>query len=162
VLASHSHASACWQVGAVACGAQAPAAEGSLASARALTDAARSKADRYELLSREQVVSELDYTEARAAAAQAAASVQPAQAALGTASVNLRFTQVPAPIQGQAAPGPSSGDAMDRIAAIAGKLSGTSVAWIGLSYQERTAGGRRLCCTGCRCWSCSFAWRRCT
>jgi multidrug efflux pump len=45
-------------------------------------------------------------------------------------------------IQGQAAPGTSSGDAMDRIAAIAAKLPGTSIAWSGLSYQERLAGGQ--------------------
>jgi multidrug efflux pump len=45
-------------------------------------------------------------------------------------------------IQGQAAPGRSSGDAMDRMTELAGKLPGTSVAWAGLSYQERLSGGQ--------------------
>jgi multidrug efflux pump len=45
-------------------------------------------------------------------------------------------------IQGQAAPGKSSGDAMNRIAQLAAKLPGTSIAWSGLSYQERLAGGQ--------------------
>jgi multidrug efflux pump len=45
-------------------------------------------------------------------------------------------------IQGQAAPGKSSGDAMTRIAELAAKLPGTSIAWSGLSYQERLAGGQ--------------------
>jgi multidrug efflux pump len=58
-------------------------------------------------------------------------------------AVLSRFNGLPAyEIQGQAAPGKSSGDAMDRIAALAGKLPGTSVAWSGLSYQERLAGGQ--------------------
>jgi multidrug efflux pump len=45
-------------------------------------------------------------------------------------------------IQGQAAPGKSSGDAMDRISQLAANLPGTSVGWAGLSYQERLAGGQ--------------------
>jgi multidrug efflux pump len=45
-------------------------------------------------------------------------------------------------IQGQAAPGHSSGDAMDRMAALAAKLPGTSVAWSGISYQEQLSGGQ--------------------
>ncbi len=54
-----------------------------------------------------------------------------------------RFNGVPAyQIQGQAADGYSSGDAMDRIAALAAKLSGTSVAWSDLSYQERLTGSQ--------------------
>jgi multidrug efflux pump len=58
-------------------------------------------------------------------------------------AVLSRFSGVPSyEIQGQAAPGESSGAAMDRIAAIAAKLPGTSVAWSGLSYQERLAGGQ--------------------
>ena len=49
-----------------------------------------------------------------------------------------RFNGVPAyQIQGQAADGYSSGDAMNRIAAIAAKQLGTAVAWSDLSYQER-------------------------
>jgi len=47
-----------------------------------------------------------------------------------------------ATIQGQGAPGKSSGDAMQRISELAAKLPGVSVAWSGLSYQERQAGGQ--------------------
>ena len=55
----------------------------------------------------------------------------------------LRFGGVMAyEIQGQAAAGRSSGDAMQRVAALAAKLPGTSVAWSGLSYQERLSGGQ--------------------
>lgn len=45
-------------------------------------------------------------------------------------------------IQGQAAEGQSSGDAMARIAEIAGQIPGTAVAWSGLSYQEQLSGGQ--------------------
>ncbi|NIJ09423.1 multidrug efflux pump [Sphingomonas vulcanisoli] len=44
--------------------------------------------------------------------------------------------------QGQAAPGKSSGDAMNVIAQLAAKLPGTSVAWSGISYQEKVSGGQ--------------------
>ncbi|MDX3885087.1 efflux RND transporter permease subunit [Edaphosphingomonas haloaromaticamans] len=45
-------------------------------------------------------------------------------------------------IQGQSAPGKSSGDAMARIAELAGQLPGVSIAWAGLSYQEQISGGQ--------------------
>ncbi|TXC69899.1 multidrug efflux RND transporter permease subunit [Sphingomonas ginsenosidivorax] len=45
-------------------------------------------------------------------------------------------------IQGSAAAGKSSGDAMERIAQLAGEIPGTSVAWSGLSYQERLSSGQ--------------------
>ncbi|MBS0504530.1 MAG: efflux RND transporter permease subunit [Proteobacteria bacterium] len=45
-------------------------------------------------------------------------------------------------IQGQSAPGTSSGEAMDRIEALANQLPGVSVAWSGLSYQERLSTGQ--------------------
>jgi len=45
-------------------------------------------------------------------------------------------------IQGQGAPGKSSGDAMKRIEELAGQVPGVSVAWSGLSYQERLSGGQ--------------------
>ena len=45
-------------------------------------------------------------------------------------------------IQGDAAEGRSSGEAMDHIAALAAKLPGTTVAWSGLSFQERLSGGQ--------------------
>jgi multidrug efflux pump len=54
-----------------------------------------------------------------------------------------RFNGVPSyQIQGQAADGYSSGDAMERIAALASKLPGTSIAWSELSYQERLTGNQ--------------------
>jgi multidrug efflux pump len=54
-----------------------------------------------------------------------------------------RFNGVSAyQIQGQAADGFSSGDAMNRIAALAAKQPGTSVAWSDLSYQERLTGSQ--------------------
>ena len=45
-------------------------------------------------------------------------------------------------IQGDAAPGQSSGEAMDKMMDLAKDLKGTSVAWSGLSYQERLSGGQ--------------------
>ncbi|MPZ43146.1 MAG: efflux RND transporter permease subunit [Betaproteobacteria bacterium] len=54
-----------------------------------------------------------------------------------------RFNGQPAyEIQGEASAGRSSGDAMDRIEALAGQLPGTATAWSGLSYQERVSGGQ--------------------
>ncbi|MDE2563692.1 MAG: efflux RND transporter permease subunit [Sphingomonadales bacterium] len=49
-----------------------------------------------------------------------------------------RFNGLPAyEFSGQAAPGVSSGEAMDEIAALAAKYPGTSVAWSGSSYEQR-------------------------
>ncbi len=45
-------------------------------------------------------------------------------------------------IQGAAAEGESTGEAMERMAQIAGTLPGTAVAWSGLSYQERLSSGQ--------------------
>ncbi|MES2290852.1 MAG: multidrug efflux RND transporter permease subunit [Pseudomonadota bacterium] len=60
-----------------------------------------------------------------------------------TAPSLSRFNGVPAyQIQGQAAEGFSSGDAMNRIEAIATKLQGVSVAWSDLSYQEKLTGNQ--------------------
>jgi multidrug efflux pump len=61
-----------------------------------------------------------------------------------TAPASLsRFQGLPAfEFQGQAAPGVSSGTAMDAIAALAAKVPGTSVAWAGVSYQERLSSGQ--------------------
>jgi multidrug efflux pump len=62
----------------------------------------------------------------------------------GQAPSNLaRFNATPAfQIQGQAAEGRSSGEAMAAIAALAAKQPGTSVAWSDLSYQERLSGNQ--------------------
>ncbi len=54
-----------------------------------------------------------------------------------------RFQGLPSfEFQGQAAPGVSSGAAMDRIEALAREIEGTSVAWAGLSFQERLSSGQ--------------------
>jgi multidrug efflux pump len=45
-------------------------------------------------------------------------------------------------IDGQAAPGKSSGDAMNEMEKLAAQIPGTSVAWSGLSYQERLSSGQ--------------------
>jgi multidrug efflux pump len=45
-------------------------------------------------------------------------------------------------IQGQGAPGISSGEAMDIIEAMASKYPGVAVAWSGQSYQERQSSGQ--------------------
>ncbi|MBW4331584.1 efflux RND transporter permease subunit [Stakelama sp. CBK3Z-3] len=45
-------------------------------------------------------------------------------------------------IQGSAAPGVSSGDAMAEISKLAAKIPGTSIAWSGISYQERLSSGQ--------------------
>ncbi|MBU3078731.1 efflux RND transporter permease subunit [Sphingomonas sp. XMGL2] len=62
----------------------------------------------------------------------------------GVAASNLnRFNGVANySIQGQAPEGRSSGDAMKRIAELAAEQPGTSIAWSGLSYQERAAGNQ--------------------
>ena len=67
-----------------------------------------------------------------------------ATASWTTAPTTLsRFSGVPSfEIQGQASPGTSSGQAMDRVAELAGDLPGTDVAWAGLSYQERQSSGQ--------------------
>jgi len=44
--------------------------------------------------------------------------------------------------QGSGAAGVSSGDAMNRIAALAAEIPGTSIAWAGISYQERLSSGQ--------------------
>jgi multidrug efflux pump len=45
-------------------------------------------------------------------------------------------------LQGQGAPGVSSGDAMQRIEELASKIPGVGVAWAGQSYQERLSSGQ--------------------
>ena len=45
-------------------------------------------------------------------------------------------------IQGQAAPGHSSGDAMRIITQMASRIQGATVAWSGISYQEQLSGGQ--------------------
>jgi len=45
-------------------------------------------------------------------------------------------------IQGATAPGRSTGDAMDRMTELARDIPGTSIAWSGLSFQERLSSGQ--------------------
>jgi multidrug efflux pump len=55
----------------------------------------------------------------------------------------LRFNGVSSyEIQGDAAQGKSTGEAMQRMTDLAAKLPGISIAWSGLSYQERLSGGQ--------------------
>jgi multidrug efflux pump len=54
-----------------------------------------------------------------------------------------RFQGFPAfEFQGQAAPGVSSGEAMDRMAELAAQIPGATVAWAGSSYEERQSSGQ--------------------
>src|SRR5207302_4539973 len=54
-----------------------------------------------------------------------------------------RFNGLPVyEIQGDAAPGKSTGQAMNRMAQLAQQLGGVGVDWSGLSYQERVSGGQ--------------------
>jgi membrane fusion protein (multidrug efflux system) len=81
--------------------AAAAQAAANLASAQATRATAEAKAERYKPLAAIEAVSKQDYSDAVAAARQAAASVQQTSAALNTAQINLRFTRVPAPISGR-------------------------------------------------------------
>lgn len=76
-------------------------ARANLASAEAAAAAAQVRADRFKPLAEIEAVSKQDYTDAQALARQAQASVAQARAALRTALINLRFTDVPAPIGGR-------------------------------------------------------------
>jgi multidrug efflux pump len=54
-----------------------------------------------------------------------------------------RFNGVPVfEISGDAGPGKSTGQAMDRLEQLAAPLTGVSVAWSGLSYQEKLSGSQ--------------------
>lgn len=60
-----------------------------------------------------------------------------------TPSTLSRFQGYPSfQFDGQAAPGRSSGEAMERIEALAKDIPGVSVAWAGLSFQERLSSGQ--------------------
>lgn len=55
-----------------------------------------------------------------------------------------RFNGLPSyEVQGQGAPGVSSGEAMDEISKLADKLPGVKGSWSGLSYQEQVSGGQK-------------------
>jgi multidrug efflux pump len=88
--------------------------------------------------------SDLDQWYVRGASGQMAPFSAFASTDWSTAPTSLsRFNGVPSfEFQGQAAPGFSSGQAMDRIAQLAKQIPGVGVAWAGLSYQERLASGQ--------------------
>ena len=67
-----------------------------------------------------------------------------ARTSWATAPTTLsRFQGIPSfEIQGQAAPGQSSGAAMKRMEELAAQIPGTVVAWSGLSFQERLSSGQ--------------------
>ena len=67
-----------------------------------------------------------------------------AQTGWSTAPVSLsRFLGVQSyEIQGQPAPGKSSGDAMDAIERLAAQIPGVGVAWSGQAYEERLSSGQ--------------------
>jgi membrane fusion protein (multidrug efflux system) len=81
--------------------AQAAQAAANLQSARAQSEAARTLAQRYAPLVKQQAISKQDYTNAVAQARQADAAVAQNSAALRSAQINQRFTRVPAPISGR-------------------------------------------------------------
>jgi membrane fusion protein (multidrug efflux system) len=76
-------------------------AEANLASAKASAAAAEAKAARYKPLAEQQAIAQQDYTDAEAQAREAKASVEQMTAALETARINLRYTNVAAPISGR-------------------------------------------------------------
>jgi membrane fusion protein (multidrug efflux system) len=76
-------------------------ARANLLSAQAAETAARVKAERYASLLAYEVVSQQDFVDAKAQAEQASAAIAQARAALQTATINLRYTEVPAPISGR-------------------------------------------------------------
>ena len=81
--------------------ASAAEARANLASAAATAEAARVRAARYRPLAQIEAVAQQDYTDAAAQAAQSAAAVAQSRAQLETARINLRFTNVAAPITGR-------------------------------------------------------------
>lgn len=76
-------------------------AAANLDNARAQREAAAARASRLKPLAQIEAVSKQDYTDANAAAKQASAAVAQNAAQLETARINLRFTNVPAPISGR-------------------------------------------------------------
>lgn len=76
-------------------------AAANLDNARAQREAAAARAERLKPLAQIEAVSKQDYTDASAAARQASAGVAQNMAQVETARINLRFTDVPAPISGR-------------------------------------------------------------
>lgn len=76
-------------------------AAANLDNARAQRESASAKATRFKPLAQIEAVSQQDYTEATAAAKQAQAAVAQTAAQFEAARINLRYTNVPAPISGR-------------------------------------------------------------
>lgn len=76
-------------------------ARADFASAAATRDAARTRAERLGELAKSGIVSRQDLLDAQATAEAAAASAEKARAQISTAEINLKFTQVSAPITGR-------------------------------------------------------------
>ena len=76
-------------------------AKANLASAKAVAHNAKLKAERLKGLLGSKAVSQQDYDDAQAALMQADATVASAEAALQTATINLNYTTIKAPIAGQ-------------------------------------------------------------
>ena len=76
-------------------------AAANVSSARAAAEAARVRANRYRPLAEMEAVSKQEYTDALAQARQADAAVAQNNAALQTARINLRYTNIPSPITGR-------------------------------------------------------------
>lgn len=81
--------------------AAAAEARAALASAEANARAASARAARYKPLADMEAVSKQEYDDAAAAAGAARAAVAQQRASLDTAQINLRFTNIPAPISGR-------------------------------------------------------------
>ncbi len=77
------------------------AAEGSLARAQANVEAARNKANRYKQLVEGKAISKQDYDDALAMQHSYEADVLTGQADVDTARINLRYTQMAAPVTGR-------------------------------------------------------------
>lgn len=90
-----------YQIDAAPYQAQYAQAQAQLAQAEASLTSSKLKAERYADLVRINAVSKQDNDDAQAAYAQAKASVASAQAAVQTASINLNYTKVQAPISGR-------------------------------------------------------------
>lgn len=76
-------------------------ARAALASAEANARAANARAARYRPLAQMEAISRQEYDDAAAAAGAARAAVAQQRASVATALINLRFTNVPAPISGR-------------------------------------------------------------
>ncbi|MCG9698102.1 efflux RND transporter periplasmic adaptor subunit [Shewanella sp. Isolate11] len=76
-------------------------AEADLARANASLTSTKAKATRYQELIKTNAISQQDYDDADAAYKEAIASVTVAKAAIHTAKINLKYTQVEAPISGR-------------------------------------------------------------